>query len=437
MSRILTILFSFTFFISASASDLLVGIATTDVTPAVSDNIPLGGYGSLERRNWPFHFYKDPIFRTFRVAEGKLDAIRAKAMFVKKGDKQLLFIGLDVIGVTKDLHNTLVERLASLGFAPETIFVSGTHTHSGPGALSNNFLWEIIAMDRFQKTFYEKYIGQIVDTVHAAVAKAQVAELYTINFETHGLVHNRRGSGKPLNQMAHMMVARGVAGDWLGGMVNFAVHGTSLKESNLFFSSDVPGAIERELEKTVADFNGYFRPLSQPEFIFINGAEGDVAPKMDYLELGAEFARQASSVWDTAQPLNPEWTVRQETITIDKPKVALEKCVEGKWMPKNVNLGVKKWISSQTLISQVHFGNLWLVTWPGEAITDLGTRLIAQSKEAGAEDVWFMGLTNDHLAYFLTPEEFAAGGYESCSTFFGANGGLKIIEAHKNLSQKL
>lgn len=428
----------FFFILSAHADDALqVGIATKDVTPAVDDQIPLGGYGSIERRNWPFHLYHYPFFRTFRIAEGKLDAIRAKAMFVKRGEKQLLFVGLDVIGVTKDLHQDLVERLKVLGFSPETIFISGTHTHSGPGALSKNPLWEVIGMDTFQKKFYEKYLSQIVETVTEAVNKAQAAELYTLSYDTKGLVYNRRGLDRPFSNRANLLLAKSTAGEWMGGMINFAVHGTSLKEQNLFFSADVPGAIEREMEKLAGEFNGYFRPLSKPEFIFINGAEGDIAPDKDYLELGAEFARQTAAVWDNSQPLVADWTVKQQEIDLGKPRVDLAKCVKAKWMPKHVNLGLKKYLSPLTLISQLHFGPLWMLSWPGEATNELGQRLIAQAHEAGAEDAWVLGLTNDHLAYFVTPGEFETGGFESCSTFFGAEGGESVLSAHKALSNKM
>lgn len=41
-----------------------------------------------------------------------------------------------------------------------------------------------------------------------------------------------------------------------------------------------------------------------------------------------------------------------------------------------------------------------------------------------------MGLTNDHLAYFTTPEEFSAGGYETCVNFFKADGGNNILQKH-------
>jgi neutral ceramidase len=431
------LLFSFSSFALAD-DELQVGIATTDITPAVDDLIPLGGYGSAERRNYPFRlFTRKPYFRSFRVSEGTLDPIRAKAMYVKRGDKKLLFVGLDVIGVTKGMHEDLIEKLAEEGFASSEVIVSGTHTHSGPGALSNNFFWEWVAMDRFQKEYYKLFLSQVVDTVRAAIAKMQPADLHTLSFDTTDLQNNRRGNDRPLYPRANLLLAQAKSGEWMGGLVNYAVHGTSLSEKNLLFSSDVPGAIEKSLTDLIAEKNGLVRQLTTSDFIFINGAEGDVSPAMEYHALGEEFAKQANDHWQEIQPLTPEWTTVQQEINMGKPKIDLARCVEYKWMPKSLNLGIKKFISSSTFITQIHFGKLWFLTWPGEATTELGTRLITTAQDEGAEDAWVLGLSNDHLAYFTTEEEFAKGGYETCVNFFGATGGNKIIDAHKELSKKM
>lgn len=439
LNHFFVLLFALSLTQAAMATDeLMVGIATTDITPAKEDFIPLGGYGSAERRNYPFRFFtKKPYFRTFRVSEGSLDPIRAKAMFVKRGDKKLLFVGLDVIGVTKGMHKDLIGKLSDVGFDSSEVIVSGTHTHSGPGGLSSNFLWEVIAMDRFQKAYYDLFLSQVVATVRASIANAQAAELHTLSFDTENLQGNRRGHDRPLYPRANLLLAQSKAGEWMGGLVNFAVHGTSLGAANLLFSADVPGAVEKGLTELLAEKNGFVRTLTAADFIFVNGAEGDVSPGMEYEEFGVEFARQTALNWESIEPLEPTWTTVQQEISLGKPKINISKCVEQKWMPKKLNIGLKKFISSTTVISQVHFGKLWFMTWPGEPTTQVGLNLMASAKESGADEAWVFGLTNDHLAYFTTEDEFATGGYEACTNFFGATGGTKIIEAHRALSKAM
>jgi hypothetical protein len=415
--------------------EALVGLAINDVTPEVEDKIPLGGYGSLARRNFPFRFSFShrPLFRTFKTAIGTLDPIRAKAMFIKNADKKLLFLSLDLIGVTKEIHRDLINKLASEGFDTSEVIISGTHTHSGPGGLSSNFFWQLAAMDSFQKAYYARFLDQIVKTIREAIENAAPADLHTLSFDTQGLQNNRRTGDRPLYPRANLLLAKAKSGEWLGGMVNFAVHGTSLGDDNLFFSSDVPGAIEHSLEELINEKNGLVRLSDKAKILFVNGAEGDVSPRQEYRALGLEFAKQTAEQWENLKPLSATWTSKQLEVPMGKPKIYLSKC--GKRIPKWLKFGLKKFISSTTLITQVHFGNLWFLTWPGEATTELGINLIAAAKESGAKDAWVMGLSNDHLAYFVTEGEFDVGGYEACLNFFGRTGGTKIIQAHKQIFQ--
>lgn len=429
----LTTLSTFSF----ADDELQIGLATQEITPSVEEKIPLGGYGSFDRRKVPFQISKDyPFLRLFKPAQGALDPIRAKVMYLKGPDKKLLFISLDVIGVTKEMRTDLIKRLQKLGFDTHNVIISGTHTHAGPGALSPNLFWEIFAMDRFQKKYYERFMKQVIDTVTHAMSVTTPGELFTLSFNTSNLTRNRRGSDRPLNPMANLLLAKAHTGEWLGGIVNFAVHGTSLGSKNLFFSSDTPGAIERELEMLLINENGLFRPYGKASFLFVNGAEGDVSPGLGtHEEMGKEFARQTKTNWSLMKPLTAEWKTLNKEITLYKPKVNLRKCIDKKWMPKKINIGLNAFISKKTTINQIRFGKLWLLTWPGEATTEIGLKLNDEAMKHGAQESWFFGLTNDHLAYFTTPEEFKVGGYETCVNFFGENGGLRLIDEHKKLFQ--
>lgn len=419
----------------SSEGNLHVGISANEITPRVEEQIPLGGYGSKERRNLSFRLFKYPFIRFFRVAQGSLDPIRVKTMYLQNDQSKLLFISLDVIGVTKDMRNDLIARLKPLGIKAEEVIISGTHTHAGPGALSKNFFWQVFAMDRFQKKYYNRFLDQVTTAVTESIAKIQPAELWTLSFPTQELVRNRRGADRPLDPTANFLMARGLDGEWLGGIVNYAVHGTSLGAGNLFFSADTPGAIERNIEKLLETENGSVRLSNSPKMLFINGAEGDVSPNHNpHTRMGEEFAEQTLQHWHSLKPLDPQWKVIQKQITLNKPKIQLKKCVDKKWMPKGFKIGLRKFVSSNTLINQVRFGSLWFLTWPGEPTTELGINLRAQATLDGATDAWVFGLTNDHLGYFTTPEEFKIGGYEACVNFFGETGGDLILKEHKNLS---
>lgn len=420
--------------LQAAETQLRVGLSSTDVTPRVEDQIPLGGFGSLERRNWPPHLFHYPFLRTFRIAQGKLDPIRVKSMYLARENSKLLFVSLDVIGISNKMRLDLISRLKHTGIPDSNIIISATHTHSGPGGLSDNFFWQIFAMDRYQKRFYEKYMAAIVKTIMVSVYNTQPAELFTLSYATSELLNNRRGPNRPIDPTANFLMARNLNGEWLGGLVNYAVHGTSLGAANLFFSSDAPGSIEREMEQFLAQENGSVRLSNYPQVLFLNGAEGDISPKHDQIKMGKDFVTQTISHWNEIAPLTESWQVLQQKVYVGKPVIKLKKCVNESWMPKNLKIGVKRFVSNTTIINQIHFGPLWLMTWPGEPTTELGLQLKQMAKDSGAQTAWVLGLTNDHLAYFTSPEEYETGGYESCVNFFGPDGAKKIIQAHQKLS---
>lgn len=418
---------------SLSFAQTEVGLSSADLTPEMK--IPLGGYGSAARRNWPFQLFKTrPFIRLFKSAEGSLDPIRAKVMTLKKDDQRIVWISLDVVGAPKEIHKAISLELSSLGIKSEHLFISATHTHSGPGALSKNHFWQVFAMDRFQKEFYQFFINQIISAVKAAIKNEAPAQLWSHRYSAEGLTHSRRPGGKPIDKEVTTLLARRDDGSWIGGIVNFAIHGVCLDDDNLFFSSDVPGSIERNVENYLQTQNPFFAQ-QLPTILMINGAEGDVSPdhygKEGMERIGKEFISSLDENWNFVEEILPEIKVTQNEIDLGTPKVILRKCVDKNWIPKWFGLRIKRYIDSTTRLSQIKLGKMLFVTWPGEPTSALGLELKDSIYNAGYSRAMVMGLTNDHLAYFTTPEEFVAGGYESCVNFFGSEGGQKILKKHQ------
>ena len=435
MLKILFILCSSVIFALPIMAETKVGLAQTDVTP--TENVPLGGYGSFSRRNWPFKFYSPrPFIRLFRPGLGSLDPIRAKVMTVSRNEHRLVFISLDVVGAPAELHKTLTDKLSDLGIKRENLFVSATHTHSGPGALSRNKFWQIFAMDRFQKEYFDFFINETVAAVEEAISSEEIATLISHKFQTEGLTHSRRKGNRPIDKEVITLLAKGIDGRWLGGIVNFAIHGVCLDDDNHYFSADVPGSIERKVEEYVNGLN-INTVGKNPTILMINGAEGDVSPEHSGVEgkekVAEEFVKQFSAHWNEQTTINPQWEIRETNVNLGTPRILLERCSDSKWIPKGLEIRAKRFISSTSTISQIKLGNMLLATWPGEPTSTLGLNLKQAALSNGYSSVMVMGLTNDHLAYFTTPEEFAEGGYETCVNFFGAKGGQIILEKHQSL----
>ncbi len=440
---------------------VLVGIGQRDITPPAG--VPLAGFARGNRRNIPWDFFnKFPYAYFLSPSEGKLDPIRSKAMIIQnKNGKRLLFVSLDLIGATQDLINDLLFAFNRLGFSEEEIFISATSTHSGPGTLSRNFAWQVIAMDRFKKKIYNWVISEIIQSVRDAAIEMKEANLFSTSKDIIGLQKNRHDKKGHFDPKARFLLAQAIDGDWMGGIVNFAVHGTHYGAENMYFSADFPGAIERELEFRMKGFNCLSENHqnesktaclrnSKVVFLFVNGAEGDVTPYyepnpgdigiqiIEIEKMAQLFGDQFVPALFRNKPVIPSWKIWSSDVEVGTPSMHFEGCEDigsALWgLMEHTGINLSLWMPSKTKIRALEIGDQVMVTWPGEPTTSVGIRLkgIIQ-KLSGRNDVWIMGLTNDYLAYFTMPEEWETPTYETCSSLYGSRGTGRILRKYYQL----
>ncbi len=426
-------------------------VGFSEVPFELPESTPLGGYGTGARRLSKPNLSLFHSSHLFRPASGTLDSVRAKAMVLKNGQKKLAFLSLDLVGVTARFRKDLLKKLKFEGYGFDNLMVSATHTHSGPGALSHNLFWEAIALDFYQKGVYEAVLRAAVNAVVVAEHGVQPAKVYHSTVDVPGVQHNRHGHPERVDPKAHLLWVKAPDGRILGTLANFAIHGTALDEENLFFSADVPGAIERSLIRGMKSYNDAKEVagwMPEPIAVFVNSAEADVLPNKEGEQalpwVGEIFSDAAMLSADRGEELPDSWRVDEARIPMPIPGMNIQNCVH-EFRSDKPNAALKFFTRDSALhlaalffpvktrIARIRWGGLDLVTWPGEPTTKLGWMLKDQAISQGSKEVMILGLTNDHLAYFLSEDEFYEGGYESCFSFYGARGGEKIIHQFKKL----
>ena len=425
------------YYARAAEAELYAGMASVDVTPVVG--VPLAGYGGGERRFFDvFNWY--PYATVLSPSVGKRDPIRAKVLVLKKNNGQrLLFIGIDTVGVTKKFRDDFMSRISDFGFANENVFISATHTHSGPGTMGHNAFWALIAVDFYQEEIYQTFLQDMRIAVRRALASMEPAELYATSFEARGLQKNRRDKPGHFDAQANILLVRSKRHRWQGALVNLAMHGTSMSRHNLKYSADVLGEIERRFEKKLKQKNG---DDSDVTVIFINGAEGDVAPihsgEKAMEAIGEAFAKQAIKAVPAAYRVESDWSVRVSEIELGQPGLNIRGCVSVNILRpliyRKLRLRLSSFLPQKTSLWFLKLGNQYMMSWPGEPTASLGLAVKNIALAHGASQAWLMGLTNDYLSYFTTREEFGAGTYESCASFYGEEGGQLIVDRYRELT---
>jgi hypothetical protein len=486
------------------------GIATAIFTP--DKGYPLGGYGGGARREelpfyagmgWPGRIAlwahqawheNDPAELSDLLAEseGAHDELSARALVLRpQGSAPFALVRIDAIGASRELADLALERLSDLGYTPDTLLLCATHTHSGPGGIFRAPLARLIAMDNYRSELEERVADAIARAVREAHTNARPAALgigRARDRDADGsvvLARNRR-QRRFRGQIAYDEIDDEVALLWvveretrapLGLVVNYAVHPTVLGSDNLYYSSDVAGAVERAFERRV-----------KAPVLFVNGAEGDVGPRRITAqggltrceELGEAFAATVAPV---LSKIALHTQIELATAVGDKelgdPRGVLalgrERFLDGEaswaswpmqvftlplnlvlWvggltnvrleLTWNMAIGVVAHLDGLTPRTITRVGAVRLragaedvawVTFPGEATHDVGLHMRAVARTAGATQTFVVGLALDHIGYIASRKEYRRGGYEATSTLFGQDTAEEIVEASRGALEAL
>ena len=430
---------------SNTTSDLIdVGLSTVNLD--LPKGVPLGGFGQSIRRveggidlknKYPYCYF-------FKPNEGVLDPVHVRTMALRKDGKLIVFISMDVVGITRDFVSALVKRLKDYGITNDNLNFSATHTHAGPGALSHRFLLGVMAADIFNKKVFNHVMQKVEQSVIKAILNLEPSYLYDLTYKTIGLQRNRQKRTGHFDPNARLLLAKNIKGDWLGGIINYAIHGTFYLGKNLKLSADVPGAMVHALENEFNSLNMLTKV--KPTFLFINGAEGDVAPKRiggrgNIAAMGNSITQQTRQHMNQIRPiLNPKISFKRKKVFVGVPRLNLKNCFTSpkinKFLPKFLNIPLFKAFPMTSYLSTVTIGDLTMMTWPGEPTTSMGYKLQDIAIKAGHLNPWVFGLSNDHLSYFTTKKEYTSGNYESCSSFYGYKGGKRILKKFSTMLAK-
>jgi len=370
---------------------LLIGVATADITPPVGAT--MAGYKP----------------RT-SVALGH--PLRAEALACRSGDAGWILIASDTIGFSRDDVAVIRDKVnRASGVPAEAIMVSSTHTHSGPVTLFGG--------DRATDTdrrYLDSLKETLADLATEAWSAAEPGTFETAVTQAPDLGSNRRvqlddGSwgnewqdpdGKHPGYFDPTVALVGVRrpdGRLAALVVGYGCHPVTLGPPSLDISADYPGYMKDALEsRDVATV-----------VAFINTGGGNINPR-DAITVGAEhpkamgdaLAAIVAAAIDTLQPVGPDpvkyhrepWNIvrtREHAHRKDQPGFRV-----GDVIP--------------TEVQSLRAGNLVFIGFPGELFSEYQKPLRDTSPVSQTMPV---ALANDCVAYLVTDEALAQGGYEA------------------------
>eukprot|EP00117_Sycon_ciliatum_P047172 scpid74991/ scgid33716/ Neutral ceramidase B; Acylsphingosine deacylase 2B; N-acylsphingosine amidohydrolase 2B len=433
---------------------LKAGVAKVDATLPVG--VPLAGFSARKTKFWPIP--RPTKYTTFmEPSVGHLDPTWTKALVLKDDDgTELCIITFDGIGADGALRKLAYYKAAVLGFPLplSNVIMSGSHSHSGPGAVSPEFLWEFapatdLIVPELQNMVAEK-MAEAMMTAYKQLAPASagigVSQLFNVT-------KNRRAGVSPflkptdIDPNMAIISVDSADGKPLATVWNFAIHGTCLGSKNLNSSADIMGAANAAIESLVGG-----------TALFINADAGDIAPTgatcdgnaerphfagADIIAAHVKEARSDVMVYSDLQLQLKSQLIDFGLTDLNLTLARVQNCSSGgpldicgicEFLNCDLHLRLdSSWVEEMprfTAVKFVHGSNTdILVTVPGEALSGLGFEIRADMKKLGFDSLVLAGYSNDHMGYFATVQEYDVGGYESLLTFWGSGTAEKIRQS--------
>lgn len=262
----------------AANTDYNVGIGIADNTGPAAE-IGMMGYAKAGQNTGGIHI------RLF-----------SRAFIFEQSGKRSVFVSIDSGMMDPLVKIKVIERLqekyGSELYTHANVAISGTHTHSGPAGFLQYILFQVTSMGSVQDTI-DAFVGGITLAIERAHDNMMLS---TLSY-TQGEISNANINRSPTSYLAnpeaernqylantdHTMVQLNIFGADDGkprGIINwFAVHPTSMNNTNHLISGDNKGKASQMFEKLM---NGDDVMTGKGDFVaaFASTNLGDVSPNL-------------------------------------------------------------------------------------------------------------------------------------------------------------
>jgi len=295
----------------------MAGVSKVNATLPLG--VPLAGFNYGPRRVTLWPIPEPSTYTTWMNGNvGHLDPNWAKAAVIDNGLERFAFVTMDAVGADGIIGDLSYLMAVEMGFTVkrENVIFSASHTHSGPGAISSEFLWAVApATDLLVPEIQKMYCNSLALAMVKAEQSMQPAKMDIGVGTLTGVTSNRRAPNPWVRSDtidSHLGVIRidSIKGEPIATIWNYAIHGTCYFPDNMKFSSDIMGASSDSIEKLVGGIA-----------LFVNSDAGDIEPTSDTCGCRngiCNFAgaqKIASAVQKIRASLNPTSNVYIETFS--------------------------------------------------------------------------------------------------------------------------
>jgi hypothetical protein len=387
------------------------------------------------------------------------------------GTERMLFIRLDLIGVNVYFVERVARDLSDVtGYDWNgKVFAGATHTHSSSGRLGDGAIWGLMA-DTFFPALFERMVSTTVALAVEALTDMGPAKFGYGVVET-DLLHNDRRCENPdlRDDRLHLLRFDEVDGTPMGLIMVHSAHGTVFGSEDRHMSRDIVGGFEAKVAES------FDTPV---EVFFLQAGAGDMSPASaeynnegDLPDIGHDYNRIEAvgnvaadvvqgTFWDINTSTDAPITARSFYVPLGRDAMGYEegvfpfegggaycgstfdapcwdgepkpiadldkKCLDIKMLASG--MGIDETAPDRTMVSAALIGDLLLVTFPGEPVTQctLNVEEGVRTLFPDQEKIIVLGYAQDYVGYSVPEWDFYQGGYEASGALWGPKQGDHI-----------
>lgn len=348
---------------------LQVGFGRTNITPGFSVALQGGDY-------------------TKRMSQGVLDNLYATCIAIRSGDETVLLYTIDVKLMTGGFVEPMKMAISmKTGIPQNNIFLSATHTHSGPAV---RYSWD--GSSRYLAEFNDNVVG----AAELALKDLAPASMSAGGVMTEGLAYVRHyvlldgtiggpnfgNDNAPRKEhvrdadaeLQMVRFSREDKKDIL--MLGFGAHCTmNGQETDLMLSADYPAPTREHIENTDSDLLVAFFQGASGDQVPTSSVDPNSAARDGYREHGKKLGQYALDALSTLKPVEGEQiSFANQTMTYATNKKDLDKTegFNGRFEQKWIGIRSKLPATRDMVLRAVTVGNLGFVFAPYEMFGEQG-----------------------------------------------------------------
>ena len=386
---------------------------------------------------------------------GVHDDLSVTALYLHDGRRDALLLNYDLIGMKREFNKRLRDAAAkAAGIPSERIFLTNTHTHSGP---------EIRSYARPDRPVPE-HIGAYIErlfawTCEAAVEAKSNAEPCTLHYNfTFAEENMNRRYSFPDRRFLYIPQNKQLAGqseeyvDRELGVVAFRKQGTPNRYKAVVTNYTChPLCVGNSSNLCTADFQGVLRRVVEETFegalcLTTTGAAGDNHPLLP--ESGFSRAEKMGStlgqlaVARTYDGIQVDYDTKLRMGYFDLALKArdaettrlLPEAEDHRRVPYGMRENVKAY---KTCVGLLGVGPLLFVALPGELVSSLGASVKWSSPFL---KTYHLYQATDNMGYIVSTNQYLWGGYEAVTSAYAKGSGealvRKILDGAESLLKK-